>query len=52
MVKNDGLTEKEALHQVSDPIISKFHPQKFFGSISEHMQVELDKYADNKCLAV
>jgi hypothetical protein len=52
MKSDKSLTEKQALNQVSDPILSKFHPQRFFGSISEKMESSVIDYIQNDTLAV
>jgi len=52
MKSNKSLTEKQAMSQVSDPILSKYHPHRFFGSISEKMESSVVDYIKNDALAV
>ena len=40
-----SMSSKEALERSSDPVLNLYHPQKYFGSISEKMQNGLDKYS-------
>lgn len=41
-MRKDGLlTEIDAWNKVCDPILSRFHPQRFFGAISEKMEASV-----------
>jgi len=40
---------KEALERSSDPLLSLYHPQKYFGSISERMSYGIDAYVKEEC---
>ena len=45
LLDNDpNLSVVEAKHSVSDPLLSRFHPQRYFGSISEKMESSLQGY--------
>mmetsp|Transcript_19249 Transcript_19249/g.32787 ORF Transcript_19249/g.32787 Transcript_19249/m.32787 type:complete len:862 (-) Transcript_19249:724-3309(-) len=43
------LSSREALAQSSDPLLSLFHPQKYFGAISEKMTFGIDNYVRKDC---
>jgi len=47
-----ALSSKQALAKASDPLLSLFHPQKFFGAISERVAEGLDKYTKEECQSV
>lgn len=47
-----SLTERQALEKVMDPLISSHHPQKYFGSISESLGYDLEKYVSSQCQSV
>jgi DNA-directed RNA polymerase I subunit RPA1 len=47
---NPEISNTEALHRSGDPIISKFHPLKYFGAISEKMSNGIDKYVKDQCI--
>jgi len=43
------ISNREALELSSDPLISMFHPQKYFGSISEKASYGIDQYVKEEC---
>ena len=47
--ENPELSNREALEQSSDPLLNLFHPQKYFGAISEKMAAGLEKYTKSEC---
>ena len=50
MKKNKKLSEAEAWNKVCDPILSRFHPQRYFGAISEKMEAQVSKYIQHDTL--
>ena len=47
-----AVSTRDALVQSSEPLLNLFHPQKYFGSISERVSDGLDKYAKEECQSV
>ena len=47
--ENPEISTKLALEKSSDPILSIYHPLKYFGSISENKGEGIDEYVKNKC---
>lgn len=53
LMKGDAqLTEVQAKQAVAEPLLSRFHPHRHFGSISEEMEQGLLKYIKQDSLAV
>jgi hypothetical protein len=52
MKADPQLTEVQAKQAVAEPLLSRFHPQRHFGSISEEMESGLLKYIKSDSLAV
>lgn len=50
MKADKKLTELEAFHKVSEPILSRFHPHRNFGAISERMEQLVSKYIKTETL--
>jgi DNA-directed RNA polymerase I subunit RPA1 len=49
---NPGMSNREAIQASSDPVLSSFHPLKYFGTISEKTSFGLDKYTKEDCQSV
>lgn len=47
--ENPNLSKSQLMKYQADPVISKFHPQKYFGAISESMDEKLTNYLKNEC---
>lgn len=41
------LNKQQLIKQSGDPVMSKYHPLKYFGAISEKMNQQLDQYLKN-----
>jgi DNA-directed RNA polymerase I subunit RPA1 len=52
MKKDENLTALQAQYKASDPLISIFHPQRHFGSISEKMEHQIEKYIASESVKV
>jgi DNA-directed RNA polymerase I subunit RPA1 len=53
LMKSDKkLSESQALQKVADPILSRFHPQRYFGAISERMETGVSAFTKNECTFV
>lgn len=46
---NPEISSKEALDRSTEPLLNLFHPQKYFGSISDKMSDGIDKYTKTNC---
>ena len=46
--ENPSITKAELKKQQGDPVLSIYHPLKFFGSISETMEEKLKNYLENE----
>lgn len=46
MKHDKKLSEHEALCKVSEPLLSRFHPHRNFGAISEKMENLVSKYIE------
>ena len=48
---NPTIAQRELMRLREDPTISRYHPLKFFGSISEKMDDKLGNYLKNDCMS-
>lgn len=46
------MSSSDALAQSSDPLLNLFHPQKYFGAISETMDAGINDYVKKQCAYV
>lgn len=51
MKKNPKISEYDALNCVSDPILQRLNPQKYFGAISERMESLISNYIKSDTLS-
>ena len=50
--KGKELSDKDKTYLTPDPVLSLYHPQKYFGSISEAIGQKLSSYLENDCQAM